>query len=116
MAKITKKNGYLTYDKYWNFDLATKIKKRFNSVDIIYSANTLTHISDLTNVFKSIKYLLSENGIVIIEDPSLLECLKKNSYDQFYNEHIYLFSAIAVKNLLNNYGFEIFDIAKRIYR
>ena len=78
LAKITKQNGYLTYDKYWNFDLATKIKKRFNSVDIIYSANTLTHISDLNNVFKSIKYLLSENGIVIIEDPSLLECLKKN--------------------------------------
>ena len=110
LAKITKKNGYLTYDKYWNFDLATKIKKKFNSVDIIYSANTLTHISDLNSVFKSIKYLLSENGIVIIEDPSLLECLKKNSYDQFYNEHIYLFSAIAVKNLLSNYGFEIFDI------
>ena len=110
LAKITKQNGYLTYDKYWNFDLAKKIKKKFTSVDIIYSANTLTHISDLNNVFKSIKYLLSENGTIIIEDPSLLECLKKNSYDQFYNEHIYLFSTLALKNLLSDYNFEIFDI------
>lgn len=110
LAKITKKRGYFTYDKYWNFDLAKKIKKRFNSVDVIYSANTLTHISDLNNVFKSIKYLLSENGTIIIEDPSLLECIKKNSYDQFYNEHIYLFSALALRNILSNYDFEIFDI------
>jgi methylation protein EvaC len=110
LAKITKKKGYLTYDKYWDFSLAKKIKKKFKSVDIIYSANTLTHISNLTNVFKSIKYLLSENGTVIIEDPSLLACLKKNSYDQFYNEHIYLFSALALKNLLKKFDFEIFDI------
>jgi methylation protein EvaC len=110
LANITKKKGYLTYDKYWDFSLAKKIKKKFKSVDIIYSANTLTHISNLNNVFKSIKYLLSKNGIVIIEDPSLLECLKKNSYDQFYNEHIYLFSALALKNLLRKFDFEIFDI------
>ena len=110
LAKITKKDGFLTYAQYWNFDLAKKIKKRFNSVDVIYSANTITHINDLNNVFRSINYLLSDDGILIIEDPSLLECLKKNSYDQFYNEHIYLFSALAVKNLLSKFGLEIFDI------
>lgn len=110
LAKITKKKGYLTYDKYWDFNLAKKIKKKFNSVDVIYSANTITHINDLNNVFRSINYLLSDDGILIIEDPSLLECLKKNSYDQFYNEHIYLFSALALKNLLSKFGLEIFDI------
>ena len=47
---------------------------------------------------------------MIIEDPSLLECLKKTSYDQFYNEHIYLFSLLSVKNLLNKFNFEIFDV------
>ena len=110
LAKITKNDGYLTYDKYWNFDLAKKLKKKFKSIDIIYSANTLTHISNLTDVFQSIKYLLSEQGTLIIEDPSLLECIKKNSYDQFYNEHIYLFSGLAMKNLLRRFDFEIFDI------
>jgi len=28
LAKITKNDGYLTYDKYWNFDLAKKLKKK----------------------------------------------------------------------------------------
>ena len=110
LAKITKKKNYKTYDNYWNLELSKKIKKKFKSIDLIYSANTLTHISDLNNVFKSINHVLSKKGILIIEDPSLLECIKKNSYDQFYNEHIYLFSAISVKNLLKNYNLEIFDI------
>ncbi len=112
LAKITKKKNYETYDNYWNFELSKKLKKKFKSIDLIYSANTLTHISDLNNVFKSINHVLSKKGILIIEDPSLLECIKKNSYDQFYNEHIYLFSAISVKNLLKNYNLEIFDIKK----
>ena len=110
LAKITKKMEYLTYDKYWDFNLAKKIKKKFNSVDVIYSANTITHISNLNNVFRSINYLLSDDGILIIEDPSLLECIKNNTYDQFYNEHIYLFSAIALKNILDNFNLEIFNI------
>ena len=110
LAKITQKKNYVVYDKYWNFNLSNKIKKKFKSIDLIYSANTLTHISNLKNVFKSINHLLSKKGILIIEDPSLLECLKKNSYDQFYNEHIYLFSAISVKNLLNNFDLEKFDL------
>jgi methylation protein EvaC len=112
LAKITKKKGYLTYSKYWNYSLSEVIKKKFKNVDVIYAANTLTHIANLNDVFRSICNILSKNGVLIIEDPSLLECIKKTSYDQFYNEHIYVFSAIAVRNVINKFGLEIFDIQK----
>ena len=110
LAKITRAKRYYTYDDYWDLKLSSKIKKKFKEVDLIYSANTLTHISNLNEVFKSINLILSDEGCLIIEDPSLLECIKKNSYDQFYNEHIYVFSAIALKNLLKKFNLEIFDI------
>jgi SAM-dependent methyltransferase len=110
LARITKKKGFVTYDSYWNLRLAKKIKKKHSQADLIYSANTLTHISNLNDVFKSIDFLLSKDGILIIEDPSLLECIKKNSYDQFYNEHIYLFSALALQNVIKKFNFEIFDL------
>jgi len=110
LAKITKAKKYYTYDDYWNFKLSSKIKKKFKEVDLIYSANTLTHISNLKDVFKSINLILSEEGVLIIEDPSLFESIKNNAYDQFYNEHIYVFSAIALKNLLKKFNLEIFDV------
>ena len=112
LAKITKKKGYVTYAKYWNYNLSTEIKKKFNSIDVIYAANTLTHIANLREVFRSICNILSNNGVLIIEDPSLLECIKQTSYDQFYNEHIYVFSALAVRNIINEFGLELFDIQK----
>jgi len=54
--------------------------------------------------------VLSNDGVLIIEDPSLLECLKRNTYDQFYNEHIYVFSYLALENILKKYNLEIFRI------
>jgi len=110
VAKTTKKLGYQTYSDFWNLKLARKIKKKNKNVDLVYSANTLSHILDLKSVFKSISYILSKNGILIIEDPSLLECLKKTSYDQFYNEHIYVFSLCGIKNFIKKFGFEVFKI------
>ena len=112
LAKITQKMGYFTYANYWNYSLSKTIKKKFNNVDVIYAANTLTHIANLNDVFRSITNILSEDGVLIIEDPSLLECIKKTSYDQFYNEHIYVFSAIALSNIIDKFDLELFDIQK----
>jgi len=111
LAKITKAKGYKTYTEYWNMKLSKKITQK-NKIDLIYSANTLSHIKDISSIFKAINFALSKNGILILEDPSLLECMRKNAYDQFYCEHIYVFSTIALQKILKNFGLEIFDLEK----
>ena len=110
IEKITKKKGFNTYPLYWNLKTAKKLLKKEGKVDLIYSANTISHIEDLDQVFKSINILLNDNGTLIVEDPSLLECLKKNTYDQFYNEHIYVFSLLGIENILKKHNFEIFHV------
>jgi SAM-dependent methyltransferase len=112
LAVITQKKGLKTYAEYWNMKLAKKIKLNHQKIDLIYSANTLSHISNLDSVFKSINHILTDDGILVIEDPSLLECIKKVAYDQFYNEHIYVFSLLGIKNLIKKYNLEVFNIEK----
>ena len=109
LAQITKKKGYKTYSDYWGLKLAEKITKN-KKADLIYSANTLSHIENLAEIFESINNALSDKGILIIEDPSLLKCLKNLAYDQFYCEHIYVFSIIALKEVLKKFKLEIFDV------
>ena len=109
LANITKKMGYKVISEYWDFKLAKKITKK-NKFDIVYSANTLSHIKNISEIFKSIEFSLSENGVLILEDPSLLECVKNVAYDQFYCEHLYVFSAIALKENLKKHNLEIFDV------
>ena len=112
VEKITKKKNYNTYAEYWTSKLAGKIKKKHNKVDLIFSSNTISHIKNLDDVFKGINIALDDKGIFIMEDPSLLECLKKNTYDQFYNEHIYVFSYLGLSNALKKHNLEIFKIEK----
>ena len=114
VAKITQKIGYKTFINFWNMKLAKKIKSKVKNIDLIYSANTLSHIQNLNSVFNSIVHVLSDDGVLIIEDPSLLECFKQVSYDQFYNEHIYIFSLLSIKYLLKKHNLEVFNIKKNI--
>ena len=110
VEKITKRQKFNTIPKYWNSKLAKSILKKYGEIDLIYSANTISHIKDLNDVFKSIKIVLSPKGVLILEDPSLLECLKRNTYDQFYNEHIYVFSYLSLKAILKKFDLEIYKI------
>ena len=110
VEKITKKQNFNTIAKYWDTKLAKNILKKHGNFDLIYSANTISHIKDLNDVFKSIDLVLSKNGTFILEDPSLIECLKRNTYDQFYNEHIYVFSLIGIENVLKKHNLKVFNV------
>ena len=110
VERITKKKNFNTFAKYWDRETASYLKKKFGKFDIVFSANTLSHIKNLDNVFSSINFILKENGILILEDPSVLDCLKKVTYDQFYNEHIYVFSYLSLKTILKKNNLKIFKI------
>ncbi len=105
-----KKKGLKVYIKYFDDFLVKKLIKDHKKFDVIFSANTITHISDFNSVFYNVSRILSDNGTFIVEEPSLLETIKKNSYDQFYNEHIYVFSTIALQNILKKNDLEIYDV------
>ena len=109
LAQLTIKDNYKTYSQYWDINLAKKVTKKRKAY-LIYSANTLSHIKNYNEIFKAIKNSLSKKGVLILEDPSLLECLKNVAYDQFYCEHIYVFSTIALNKILNKFNLEIFDV------
>ena len=110
VAIEAKKKGLKVYVKYFDDLLVKKLLKDHKKFDMIFSANTITHISNYNSVFSNISQILTEHGTLIVEEPSLLETIKKNSYDQFYNEHIYVFSTIALQNILKKNNLEIYDI------
>ena len=109
LANITKKNGYKTYPVFWDQKISKKILKKYGKRNLIFSANTISHIEKLDEVFLSVKKLLDKDGMFIFEDPYILSVLKNNSYDQFYDEHAHLFSYLSVSNLLKEFNLRVFD-------
>ena len=112
LAIITKLLGYKTYDKFWNKNLSNYIKKKNGNIDLIFSANTISHIPNTKETFDSIKSILSDDGVLVVEDPYIGNVLRLNSYDQFYDEHVYVFSILSISNLAKKSGLRIFDCEK----
>tara|TARA_Y100000310_G_scaffold340659_1_gene437227 strand:+ start:163 stop:1332 length:1170 start_codon:yes stop_codon:yes gene_type:complete len=107
-AEYTNKElKYKTYPEYWTTDLAKIIEENHGKFDLIYSANCISHINDLEDTFQAAANLLTGRGVFVFEDPSCLSVLKRNSYDQIYDEHPHLFSVTSLDNLLNNHGLEL---------
>ena len=50
-------------------------------------------------MFITLKKLLNKNGIISIEEPYLGSMIEKISYDQIYDEHIYIFSIMSLITL-----------------
>ena len=95
-----------------NLDLAKKILKKHGKVDLIFSANTISHIPNLDEVFKSINLVLAKNGVFVFEDPYILSVIKNQSYDQFYDEHAHVFSLLSISTIINQYNLKVFNIEK----
>jgi methylation protein EvaC len=107
-AEYTNKElEYKTYPEYWTTELSEEIKSSYGKFDLIYAANCISHINDLEDTFQAAANLLTGRGVFVFEDPSCLSVLKRNSYDQIYDEHPHLFSVTSLDNLLNNHGLEL---------
>jgi methylation protein EvaC len=109
-AKITADMGYRTRTEFWTTELSEQIKSSDGEMDLIYSANCICHIQDLDDCFSAVANLLSDKGVFVFEDPSLLRMLERGSYDQIYDEHAHVFSVTALDNILRKNGLIIFDV------
>jgi methylation protein EvaC len=79
---------------------------------VIYAANTICHIPYLDSVFRGVDALLAPGGVFVFEDPYLGDIVERNTFDQIYDEHFYLFSARSVRAAARRFGFELIDVER----
>jgi methylation protein EvaC len=109
-ANITSRKGIPTYEKFWSPDLAYEIVSKHGFMDFVYSANCMCHIPDIREAFFAVRNVLTDEGIFIFEDPSLLDMMRLCSYDELYDEHVHMFSITALEKLLNSVELYIYKV------
>ena len=114
VAKIAVENGIPTINDFFNPQNAKKLENFIGKTDVICASNVICHIPDLTELIKTIDLLLSSDGTFIFEEPYIGSMFEKVSYDQIYDEHIFIFSATAIKNIFKLYDFELVDVLPQI--
>ena len=98
---------------FFSVNTANKLLEKYGKFKIFVALNTFAHIPDLNSLLKGIDLILDENGIIILEDPYLLDVINKTSYDQIYDEHVFIFSLNSISNLFKKIGFKLFHAQHR---
>ena len=102
--------GLNSINEFFNKDIIEDFKEFHSSTDIIYASNVICHIPDLNNLIECIDILLNKDGFFVFEEPYLGSMYEKTSYDQIYDEHIYMFSVISIKKIFELYNFKLVDV------
>ena len=110
VAQEANKKGVRTISDFFNEKLAETIVLKEGKADAFLAANVMCHIPDILSVVKGIKKMLKPSGVVIFEDPYLGDIVIKTSYDQIYDEHVFLFSASSIQYLFNLEDLELIDL------
>ena len=110
VAQEANKQGVRTRSEFFSEELAEIIVREEGQADAFLAANVMCHIPDIVGVVKGIKKLLKPTGVVMFEDPYLGDVISKTSYDQIYDEHVFLFSALSIQYLFGLHGMELIDV------
>jgi 2-polyprenyl-3-methyl-5-hydroxy-6-metoxy-1,4-benzoquinol methylase len=108
---LTKKNKKLNIiTNYFNSISTKKIEKKFGRFDFVIARNVLAHVLNPNEIIDSANILLKQNGILVIEVPSLKTIFKENQYDNIFHEHIGFHSLHSIKLLCSQKSMKIIDV------
>ena len=114
VAEVARKHGVNCIVEFFSPDIADNVRNEYGEADAIIAANVMCHIPDLHSVAKAALNLLKPKGVLVFEDPYLGDVIEKTSYDQLYDEHVYLFSAMSVSNIFKYHDMELIDVLPQI--
>jgi len=110
VAMKAKQDNIKTINDFFNLKNIQILKNFKNNTNVICASNAICHIPDLKNLILSVNELLSKKGFFIFEEPYMGSMFEKVSYDQIYDEHIFMFSINSVSKIFDLYNFELIDV------
>lgn len=114
VAKVARSHGIRTVSAFFDRKLADEIVGENGHADAILAANVMCHIPDLPGVAAGVRRLLKPDGVFVFEDPYLGDMIAKTSYDQIYDEHVFIFSASSVQRAFADHGLELVEVAPQV--
>ncbi|WP_055403186.1 MULTISPECIES: class I SAM-dependent methyltransferase [unclassified Mycobacterium] len=107
---VARAHGARVRTDFFDESTAADIREKEGPASLIFSANTISHISYLDSIFRGAELLLAPDGLFVFEDRYLADILRCVYFDQIYDEHFYLFSVRSVQALAARFGLELVDV------
>ncbi len=109
VAAVANRHGVRTRVAFFDPETARAVRASDGPADAIVAANVICHIPNIRGVAEGVATLLAPHGVFAFEEPYLGAMIAKASYDQIYDEHVFIFSARAVAAVFAPFGLELID-------
>ena len=109
-AAAAKEKGIDSVVDFFGVRLAKDLAAKGTKADLLLGNNVLAHVPDINDFAGGLKILLKEDGVITFEFPHLLQLIDKNQFDTIYHEHFCYLSLIAVQQIFEHQGLNIFDV------
>jgi SAM-dependent methyltransferase len=108
VAVIAEARGIPTVKRYFDAEVAVKVKREHGRAALVTAANCFAHIDNVHAVVDAIVDMLQPNGVFVSESHYLISLLDRLQYDTIYHEHLRYYSLTSLKHLLEMHGLEVF--------
>ena len=110
IAEIANSEGIETIADFFNLKSAQKIKEQSGLQDLILARHMFAHNKDPKSMLEGVLEIISDRGVVVIENAYAIPTLLNGEFDQIYHEHMFYFNATSMQNLLKLFSMELIDI------
>lgn len=109
VANEAKSKGFKIINDFFNAEL---FKKEFGDkkAKLITAISMFYDLEDPNQFLRDIISVLDKEGLFVIQQNYLATMLKYNAFDNICHEHREYYSFLALRNLLEKHGLEIFDV------
>ena len=109
IAILAKKNGIKTINSFFNNQILNKIKHK---ADLIMASNVFAHTDQIDEITQTVKKILKDKGLFIVEIQYLLNTLKDYTFDNIYHEHVNYWCLHSLKTYFEKFDLQVIDAEK----
>jgi len=111
-SKHIKQKRIKLINKFFSYKTSNEYLKKYEKPRIITITNVLAQIDNLNEFAKSLRNIINNKSLIVIEFPYLLHMIDKGLFDLIYHEHLSYFALNPLKFLFRKFGIKIINFEK----
>ena len=113
--KAKKNSGVESIQFLLDLNKSKKIAKKYGKADLLIVRHVWEHAYNQNMFAKSIKNLIKDDGLILIEVPDYQKSINKLDYTMIWEEHIFYYTKETFINSIKENNFKIIQTIKRKY-
>lgn len=102
--------GVPTLRAFLEETVARRVRSEHGPADVVLANNVMAHVPDLQGFVRALALMVSDDGIVQVENPGVRWLIEHVEFDTVYHEHYCYFSTSAVQRLAASVGLHLNDV------